>query len=86
MMAWGLECSAWDDSVDWANQNAFDPEEIPEGSFVVTTWHEEESLADVFWYAKHCATHSVVDIGQTLLLHIAAEQQETDMLDRYAAA
>jgi len=47
MMAWGRECSAWDDSVDKANCERFDCGDIPDGQFVMTTWHDDDSLEDV---------------------------------------
>jgi hypothetical protein len=42
MMAWGRECSSWDDSVDWANIDKFGDSPIPDDECVVTTWHEDE--------------------------------------------
>ena len=30
MMAWGEDCSSWDDSVDWANLETFDFGDIPD--------------------------------------------------------
>jgi len=53
MMAWGTNCSSWDDSVDMANVQQFDCGEIPEDGFVMTTWHEKEPLGEVFWFAKN---------------------------------
>ena len=44
LMAWGNNCSSWDTSVDIANLEAFDYEDIPEVNFVMTTWHEDEPL------------------------------------------
>lgn len=40
MLAWGLKCSEWDDSVDHANLEKFDYGDIPDEDFVMTTWHE----------------------------------------------
>ena len=48
MMAWGLDCSSWDDSVDVANLEMFDFGEIPDEGFVMTTWHEKDSLLEAF--------------------------------------
>ena len=36
MMAWGLNCSSWDDSVDEANMQMNSYNEIPEEKFVIT--------------------------------------------------
>ncbi|HEX9145535.1 MAG TPA: hypothetical protein VGA09_14775, partial [Candidatus Binatia bacterium] len=35
MMAWGRDCSTWDDSVDWANIDKYGDVPIPEDAFVV---------------------------------------------------
>lgn len=45
---WGHECSAWDTSIDLAyiaTDSDFNP---PENRFVVTTWHEDETLEEAF--------------------------------------
>lgn len=86
MMAWGNECSLWDDSVDMANIENFEFKEIPENSFVMTTWHTNESLAEVFWFAKHNAFHSTVKLNYTLLLHISAYNREDNLMRSYITA
>lgn len=85
MMAWGLDCSSWDDSVDMANLEMFDFEPIPEERFVMTTWHEEDPLQEVFWYAKNLAHHPMVEVESTVLLHISAQPREAELLAAYAA-
>ena len=55
MMAWGPGCSSWDDSVDWANIESFESGDIPEDRFVLTTWHEGQSLEEAFDFCKACA-------------------------------
>jgi len=86
MMAWGCGCSSWDDSVDIANLEEFGFGEIPEDRFVMTTWHTEEPLSEVFWFAKHNAFHPTVELERTLLLHVAAQDREHELLASYAAA
>jgi hypothetical protein len=71
MMAWGEDCSSWDDSVDYANLEKFEYQKIPPESFVTTTWHESESLSEVFWYCKNVAKHGIENLENTLLLHIS---------------
>lgn len=83
-MAWGLGCSSWDDSVDMANIEQFEFKEIPEDKFVMTTWHDDEPLSEVFWFCKNSAFHSTIDLSNTLLLHIAARAKEQEMLVAYA--
>jgi hypothetical protein len=85
MMAWGEGCSSWDDSVDWANIDEF-PNGIPDDQFVMTTWHEEESLDEVFWFAGHCANHGDVDLADTLILHVSPAARRDEMLARFRAA
>lgn len=83
-MAWGPGCSSWDDSVDMANIEQFDFKEIPESKFVITTWHDDQPLSEVFWFCKNNAFHPSVELRNTLLLHIAANSNEQKMLGAYA--
>ena len=53
MMAWGMDCSAWDFSVDEASLGG----QIPNGDFVITTWHDNEPVEEAFWFAQFCAVH-----------------------------
>jgi hypothetical protein len=86
MMAWGINCSSWDDSVDWANIDQFGTDSIPEASFVVTTWHDDEPLEEVFWYSKNCAIHPAVNLERTIILHISKAERREELLLAYAAA
>lgn len=74
MSAWGMECSAWDDAVDWANIEEFDFEEIPDDRSVMTTWHERESLQSFFGFCRHSARHPDVALAHSLILHIARHE------------
>ena len=75
MLAWGNNCSSWDDSVDVANLERFEYQEIPAESFVMTTWHEQESLSEVFEFCKKFAMHEVEKLENTLILHISTENK-----------
>jgi hypothetical protein len=87
MMAWGKGCSSWDDSVDWANLEQFSYGDIPDDRFVMTTWHEHESLDEVFWYAGFCATHPPdVELSNTLVIHVSPAARREEMLARFQAA
>jgi len=86
MMAWGIDCSTWDDSVDKANSERFDYGEIPEDQFVMTTWHSDESISEVFWFAKNVAHHPTIALAQTALIHIAAEAAGDRILQAYDEA
>ena len=88
MMAWGKECSSWDDSVDWANIEKFDFSDIPDEFFVMTTWHENESVEEVFWFAKNCTYHDYLDTENhnALILHISSENKEKELVYLYENA
>jgi hypothetical protein len=86
MMAWGFDCSSWDDSVDWANIDKYGDAPIPEDAFVVTTWHSDEPLEEVFWYSKNLAIHPVVDLHRTVILDISTVNRRDQLLKAYATA
>lgn len=86
MMAWGEACDSWKDSVDLANRETYDSEEIPDDRVIITTWHADETLKDVFWYAKHTAMHPCCPLDNTVLLHLAPETREQELTDEYEDA
>jgi hypothetical protein len=86
MLAWGNECGAWEDAVDLANLEQFNFGEIPEDELVVTTGQKNETLKDVFEFAKNSAEHSCVEFSNTLILHICSQNKETELLIQYAEA
>ena len=77
MMAWGINCSSWDDSVDLANLEKFNFSEVPEGSFVMTTWHENEPLSAAFEHCKYAAHHHVFELSNTIILHLSDRVKES---------
>ncbi|MDP2117017.1 MAG: hypothetical protein Q8J71_06445 [Brevundimonas sp.] len=85
-LAWGMDCEAWHDDVDEALLVAFDFNDIPEDRNVMTTWHNDEPLSETFWFAGFCARHPTVELDQTLIVHIAPEERETEMRRAYAEA
>lgn len=86
MMAWGENCSSWDDSVDIANVKQFKPAEIPAHEFVMTTWHEREPMGEVFWFSKNNAVHPTVKLRRTVLIHISFHNKHHELLKAYADA
>lgn len=82
-MAWGVECSTWDDSIDLANIQEFDYEDIPEDKFVFTTWHEDEPLKEVYWFSKNNALHPKVDLKNTVIVHVSNNNKEKAFLAEY---
>lgn len=76
MMAWGQECITWDDSVDHATLRKFKYGEVPDDHFVMTTWHENEPLCEVFFYARMCACHPTVSLPLLTVVDIISEPRE----------
>ncbi len=86
MMAWGTDCSSWDDSVDAANLEKFNFNELPEDKSIMTTWHENEPLKEVLWFAKNTAVHPTVELNDTLLLHISNHDKRQELMSEYEKA
>ena len=85
-MSWGINAEEWHDAVDEANLKEFNFGKIPEGRFVMTTWHHDEPLREVFWFAKLNAFHSTVTLERTLILHVSAEDKFEDVGALYVEA
>jgi hypothetical protein len=83
MMAWGEACTLWHDSVDLANLKKFNYGDIPDDQLVMTTSHDRESLEDVFFFAKHCASHDV-DLTALLILDIGTIGRKFQLKELYA--
>lgn len=87
MMAVGEDCSAWDDSVDIASLQQHDFGPIPDEDFVMTTWHREESLAEIFWFATFSGREwTDISISTFLILHVGQEERRAELLDLFANA
>jgi hypothetical protein len=82
-MTWGLECEEWHDSIDDANLSRFDFAEVPEDEFVMTTWHERDMLKEVFWFSIHCAMHPSLELGRTIIVHIAPRERSAELLQAF---
>jgi hypothetical protein len=85
LMAWGRDCEIWHDDVDQANLAMFDFE-VPDRDLVMTTWHSDESLAEVFWFAGNCASHPDVDLESTIIIHICDEAHEAELTREFTEA
>ena len=83
MMAWGIDCSTWDDSVDWALLNTWNFEDIPDDNFLITTWHENEPMNEAFIHCRLCAFHPTIELPKVAILDITGSPRETEILDRY---
>jgi hypothetical protein len=59
MLAWGIDGTLWDDSVDLVEINKFLPEiEGPDDEFVLTTWHDNDTLEEVIHFTKFGAVET----------------------------
>ena len=86
MMAWGHDCGSWDDMVDWSNLEQWDFGEIPKEASVMTTWHEEQPIDEVFFFAKHAAVHSTVKLDNLLIFHIGTIDKEAEFESKFLKA
>lgn len=86
LLAWGKECESWAESVDDALLEAFDYDDIPDDKHITTTWHEDEDLEEVFWFARHRAKHPTLVLGTTLILHIAERGRKDELEALYGQA
>lgn len=86
VLTWGRECAAWSESVEEANQEAFNYDEIPDDALVVATSHEDDDLDEAFWFARHRAAHPAHQLGAVVIVHVAQQEREQQMLAGYAQA
>lgn len=85
-LAWGIECSAWDDSIDWAYIQFHEFDDCPEEQFVTTTWHEDETLEEVVEFAKHCNAYDHPELKNTLVLDFSHQERGEFIKELYLAA
>lgn len=85
MMAWGRDCSSWDDSVDHANLARFDYGDVPDDEFVMTTWHDKEPLHEVFFHARMCAFHPTIEMPLLTILDVREDARESAILALHQA-
>jgi len=85
MIAHGQECSLWDDSVDWANIEAYKFKDIPDDKSIMTTWHEDESLQEVLYFAISSIPFYPL-IKHMVILDISDNPRESEILKIFKAA
>lgn len=86
VVAWGVQCEAWHDTIDWVHLEMFEPGDILDDKYVYTTWHANEPLSEALWFAGQCAFHPTVELVGTMLLHIAGAAREAEMREIYAVS
>ncbi|MGE8132553.1 DUF7684 family protein [Novosphingobium subterraneum] len=85
-VAWGVDCEVWHDSVDWANLEAHGFGDIPDDRFVMTTWHDKESLSEALWFGGNCASHPDVELKSAHILHVASKKERARVLEAFRTA
>ncbi|MBH9577694.1 DUF7684 family protein [Inhella proteolytica] len=86
LVAWGKDCSGWDDAMDWTCLEACKFSASMGPDFVMTTWHDDEPLFEALAFAKHAANHPVLSLPDFCLLHIAPAPRKNELLQIYDAA
>ena len=86
VMAWGQDCELWHDAADWALLEMFDFGDIPDDRSAMTTWHSDETLDEVFWFAGHCASHPTVALEETIILHVSDSKRNAELVAQYDVA
>ena len=81
MLAWGINATSWDDSVDIAfikTDPDFNP---PRDRHVMTTWHDNETIEDVIGFAIHNTNFDSHDFHDYLALMIGTNSEtESELL------
>ncbi|WP_431259067.1 DUF7684 family protein [Roseateles chitinivorans] len=70
-MAWGVNASSWDDAIDWAAIARTDLVQVSEGPLILTSWHDDETLSEVFDFAIRCASHPAEPLDELIVVHVA---------------
>lgn len=83
LMAWGQNALEWQEGINLANLQNHDFGSIPDGRLIITTTHEHEDLAKVFWFAKYTAMHPCAQLDEVMLVHIADEARATEFAELY---
>lgn len=83
MLAWGRDATAWSEAVDDAASEAHDYEDVADELAVMTTAHDDDEMEEVFWYAKRRAVHRALQLGTTMIIHIADDSREEDVRALY---
>jgi hypothetical protein len=80
MLAGGVAGTLWDDAVDWADIGRFPDFETPDERFVMTTWHDDQSFANVLWQANFTATFDDLWFDQLLVVWLGPLEPEWDRI------
>lgn len=82
-MVWGRDAAQWQESIDDAHLEATNYEDVDEADLVITTSHEDDDLSEVFWFARHRASHPAHELHDTLIVHIADAPRREEIEDEF---
>lgn len=85
-MAWGVAASSWDDAMDGSCLAKFDDGDVPAHACVMTTWHDDQPLSDVFDFAIRCASHPVAPLDELVVIHVSAAEDPDRIHASFLAA
>lgn len=88
LLAWGKDAEAWAEAVRDAGEEAFNYEDIPDDRLVVATAHPEddEDMEEVFWFARHRASHPACTLNRTVIVHVATHPRREALEAAWAGA
>lgn len=78
-MAWGRECERWHDFMDEVYLAIWNFEP-PDDALLMTTWHADQALAEVFWFARKVAVHPATGLRTILVVHVGSTDREDEFL------
>lgn len=82
---WGVDCKEWHDAIDDANIDQFPEQDIPDEAFIMTSWHDDETIDEAFWFGKYCARSDSFDMHETVILHHGQIDRENELLELFEA-
>ena len=83
VVAWGIDCETWHNSVDLALLDSFTFCDIPTDHLIITTWHDDESLSEALFFVEQCAFHPDVELTETIIVHVAVQARALQLLQIY---
>ena len=85
-LAWGKDAELWRESLDDAHLEATNYDDVADAERVITTAHDDEELDEVFWFARHRATHPAHPLRDTLIVHLADASRREELEQAYRDA
>jgi hypothetical protein len=82
----GQNCEAWHDSVDRAKfavarVKDYSDEELDK-HFIMTTWHTDETIKKVVWFAVHCTEYDDIVFRYVMVLVLGGNNRNAKTVER----